>query len=138
MRQIADRFADTVGGIEQVIRQMCVGTGRLGVTNTVLSLSREKNLRPISFEGHTVHRVPLDFEIASNACSVASLGALARLAREADVVVTMGCGDACPVYPGKKYLDWELMDPAGQEIEIVRSIRDDILLRVQALVSELL
>ncbi|MEW6023863.1 MAG: glycosyltransferase family 4 protein [Pseudomonadota bacterium] len=79
-------YPDTVGGIEQVIRQMCVGTGRLGVTNTVLSLSREKNLRPIAFEGHTVHRVPLDFEIASNACSVASLGALARLAREADVV----------------------------------------------------
>ncbi|QOL51934.1 glycosyltransferase family 4 protein [Massilia litorea] len=72
--------------MEQVIRQLCVGTGRLGVTNTVLSLSREQNLVPIAFEGHTVHRVPLDFELASNACSVASLGALARLAREADVV----------------------------------------------------
>jgi len=79
-------YPDSVGGIEQVIRQMCVGTGRLGVSNTVLSLSREKNLVPIAFEGHTVHRVPLDFELASNACSVASLGALARLAREADVV----------------------------------------------------
>ena len=79
-------YPDTVGGIEQVIRQMCVGTGRLGVTNTVLSLSRDKNLVPIAFEGHTVHRVPLDFELASNACSVASLGALARLAKEADVV----------------------------------------------------
>lgn len=79
-------YPDSVGGIEQVIRQLCVGTGRLGVTNTVLSLSREKNLVPIAFEGHTVHRVPLDFELASNACSVASLGALARLAREADVV----------------------------------------------------
>jgi len=79
-------YPDSVGGIEQVIRQMCVGTGRLGVTNTVLSLSREKNLRPIMFEGHTVHRVPLDVEIASNACSLASIGALARLAREADVV----------------------------------------------------
>ncbi|MFC5480338.1 glycosyltransferase family 4 protein [Massilia suwonensis] len=79
-------YPDSVGGIEQVIRQLCVGTGRLGVTNTVLSLSREKNLAPIAFEGHTVHRVPLDFEVASNACSVASLGALARLAREADVV----------------------------------------------------
>ncbi|WP_305824522.1 glycosyltransferase family 4 protein [Massilia brevitalea] len=79
-------YPDTVGGVEQTIRQMCVGTGRLGVTNTVLSLSREKNLQPIAFEGHTVHRVPLDFEIASNACSYAALGALARLAREADVV----------------------------------------------------
>jgi rhamnosyl/mannosyltransferase len=79
-------YPDSVGGIEQVIRQMCVGTGRLGVSNTVLSLSREKNLVPIAFEGHTVHRVPLDFELASNACSLASIGALARLAREADVV----------------------------------------------------
>jgi rhamnosyl/mannosyltransferase len=79
-------YPDSVGGIEQVIRQLCVGTGRLGVTNTVLSLSREQNLVPIDFEGHTVYRVPLDFELASNACSVASLGALARLAREADVV----------------------------------------------------
>lgn len=79
-------YPDSLGGIEQVIRQMCVGTGRLGVTNTVLSLSRDKNLQPIEFQGHTVHRVPLDFELASNACSVAALGALARLAREADVV----------------------------------------------------
>ena len=79
-------YPDSVGGIEQTIRQMCVGTGRLGVTNTVLALSREKNLAPIAFEGHTVHRVPLDFELASNGCSLASFGALARLAREADVV----------------------------------------------------
>lgn len=79
-------YPDTVGGVEQTIRQMCVGTGRLGVTNTVLSLSRQKNLVPIAFEGHTVHRVPLDFELVSNACSIASLGALARLAHEADVV----------------------------------------------------
>jgi glycosyltransferase involved in cell wall biosynthesis len=79
-------FPDSVGGIEQVIRQLCVGTGHLGVTNTVLSLSREKNLAPIVFDGHTVHRVPLDFEVASNGCSLASLGALARLAAQADVV----------------------------------------------------
>jgi len=79
-------YPDSVGGIEQVIRQMCVGTGRLGVANSVLSLSRARDLHPIAFEGHTVHRVPLDFEIASNACSFAALGALARLAREADVV----------------------------------------------------
>jgi protein-tyrosine-phosphatase len=57
--------------------------------------------------------------------------------READVVVTMGCGDACPFYPGKRYLDWELDDPAGQPIETVRRIRDDIDQRVQALLAEL-
>jgi arsenate reductase (thioredoxin) len=57
--------------------------------------------------------------------------------READVVVTMGCGDACPVYPGKRYLDWDLPDPAGRDIETVRAIRDEIDRRVQALLAEL-
>ncbi|HEX2241303.1 MAG TPA: arsenate reductase ArsC [Actinomycetota bacterium] len=57
--------------------------------------------------------------------------------READVVVTMGCGDACPVYPGKRYLDWELDDPAGKSAEEVRPIRDEIERRVQALLREL-
>jgi arsenate reductase len=56
----------------------------------------------------------------------------------ADVVVTMGCGDICPYFPGKRYLDWELTDPAGQPIEIVRQVRDDIRARVEALVAELL
>lgn len=79
-------YPDSVGGIEQVIRQLCVGTSRLGVTNTVLSLSRQKNLAPIQFDGHVVQRVPLNFEIASNACSVQAIGALARMARQADVV----------------------------------------------------
>ncbi|HEX8787370.1 MAG TPA: glycosyltransferase family 4 protein [Telluria sp.] len=79
-------FPDSVGGIEQVIRQMCVGTGRLGVTNHVLSLSRERDLAPFEFEGHTVHRAHLDFELASNGVSLAAIGKLARMAREADVV----------------------------------------------------
>jgi arsenate reductase (thioredoxin) len=57
--------------------------------------------------------------------------------RAADVVVTMGCGDACPIYPGKRYEDWELQDPAGQPIEVVRRIRDDIDARVQQLLAEL-
>ncbi|WIE65640.1 arsenate reductase ArsC [Curtobacterium sp. MCLR17_036] len=57
--------------------------------------------------------------------------------RESDVVVTMGCGDACPVFPGKRYEDWELEDPAGQPIERVRPIRDDIRARVEALVASL-
>jgi protein-tyrosine-phosphatase len=56
----------------------------------------------------------------------------------ADVVITMGCGDACPIYPGKRYEDWELDDPAGQEIETVRRIRDQIDARVQRLIRELL
>ncbi len=55
-----------------------------------------------------------------------------------DVVVTMGCGDACPVFPGKRYLDWDLPDPAGKSIEEVRGIRDEIEQRVQTLVDELI
>jgi protein-tyrosine-phosphatase len=57
--------------------------------------------------------------------------------RASDVVVSMGCGDACPVFPGKRYVDWELDDPAGQPIEEVRIIRDDIKQRVLALMREL-
>jgi arsenate reductase (thioredoxin) len=57
--------------------------------------------------------------------------------RAADVVVTMGCGDACPFYPGRRYEDWELQDPAGQPLEVVRKIRDDIEGRVRVLVDEL-
>lgn len=55
----------------------------------------------------------------------------------ADVVITMGCGDACPIYPGKRYLDWELDDPAGKTIDQVRPIRDNIDTRVQQLLAEL-
>jgi protein-tyrosine-phosphatase len=58
--------------------------------------------------------------------------------RAADVVITMGCGDACPIYPGKRYLDWVVDDPAGQPIEVVRRIRDEIRGRVEGLLAELL
>jgi len=58
--------------------------------------------------------------------------------RASDVVITMGCGDACPIFPGKRYEDWELDDPAGQDLPTVRGIRDELDARVQALVRELL
>jgi protein-tyrosine-phosphatase len=61
-----------------------------------------------------------------------------EVVRAADVVITMGCGDACPIYPGKKYEDWALDDPAGQDLDAVRQIRDEIDVRVQILVAELL
>jgi protein-tyrosine-phosphatase len=61
-----------------------------------------------------------------------------EVVRAADVVITMGCGDACPIYPGKKYEDWVLDDPAGQDLETVRRIRDEIDERVQKLIEELL
>ena len=60
-----------------------------------------------------------------------------EVVRAADVVITMGCGDACPIYPGKRYLDWELDDPAGKTVEEVRTIRDEIDRRVQVLLTEL-
>jgi protein-tyrosine-phosphatase len=60
-----------------------------------------------------------------------------EIVRAADVIVTMGCGDACPVFPGKRYLDWDVADPAGLDVEAVRPIRDDLGDRVRALLREL-
>jgi len=72
-------------------------------------------------------------DIAGNTPQVLTTDAV----HESDVVITMGCGDACPVFPGKRYEDWELDDPAGQGIEAVRPIRDEIRRRVESLVAEL-
>jgi protein-tyrosine-phosphatase len=60
-----------------------------------------------------------------------------EVVQAADVVITMGCGDACPVYPGRRYLNWALTDPAGRGVDDVRAIRDDIDDRVRALLDEL-
>jgi protein-tyrosine-phosphatase len=60
-----------------------------------------------------------------------------EMAMASDVIVTMGCGDECPFYPGKRYDDWELTDPAGQSLEVVRGVRDEIERRVRTLVEEL-
>jgi arsenate reductase len=61
-----------------------------------------------------------------------------EMGQRADVIVTMGCGDSCPVYPGKRYVDWQVPDPAGQSVEVVRDIRDDLRSRVLELLGELL
>jgi arsenate reductase (thioredoxin) len=60
-----------------------------------------------------------------------------QLAEQADIVITMGCGDQCPVIPDKRYLDWELPDPQGRPLDEVRATRDDIATRIHALVTEL-
>jgi arsenate reductase (thioredoxin) len=60
-----------------------------------------------------------------------------EMVRESDVVITMGCGDACPIFPGKRYEDWELEDPAGKDLETVRGIRDEIEGRVEELIASL-
>ena len=59
------------------------------------------------------------------------------IAGDSDVIITMGCGDTCPVFPGKRYEDWQLTDPAGQPIEVVRTVRDDIRARVEKLIADL-
>lgn len=72
-------------------------------------------------------------DIAGNIPKVLTVEAV----KESDVVITMGCGDACPIFPGKRYEDWELDDPAGQDIDAVRPIRDEVRRRVEALLGEL-
>jgi arsenate reductase len=73
-------------------------------------------------------------DIANNVPKILTVDAV----KESDVVVTMGCGDACPIFPGKRYEDWELEDPAGKDITTVRRVRDEIRGRVEALLSEIL
>ncbi|PWF42870.1 glycosyltransferase family 4 protein [Massilia glaciei] len=79
-------YPDSLGGVEQVIRQLCVGTARLGVRNEVLTLTRGSDLASFTFEGHLVHRLRQDFEIASTGFAFAAFERLARLARACDVV----------------------------------------------------
>ena len=73
-------------------------------------------------------------DISANTPKILTVDAV----RESDVVITMGCGDACPIFPGKRYEDWELDDPAGQGIDAVRPIRDEIRTRIEALIGDLL
>ena len=73
-------------------------------------------------------------DISSNTPKILTVEAV----KESDVVITMGCGDTCPIFPGKRYEDWELVDPAGKDIETVREVRDDIKRRIEALLTELL
>ena len=73
-------------------------------------------------------------DIANNVPKILTVEAV----KDSDVVITMGCGDACPIFPGKRYEDWVLADPAGQGIESVRPIRDDIKARIEKLLAEIL
>ncbi|SDH34364.1 Protein-tyrosine-phosphatase [Leifsonia sp. 98AMF] len=73
-------------------------------------------------------------DIAGNTPQILTTDAV----RESDVVITMGCGDTCPIFPGKRYEDWDLTDPAGLPVEQVRPVRDDIKRRVETLIAELL
>ncbi len=105
-----------------------LGQGRVEVLSAG---SAPKDLiNPIAVEA----MAELGIDIANNTPKVLTTEAV----QESDAVITMGCGDVCPFYPGKRYEDWVLEDPAGQGIEPVRVIRDEIKKRVEQLLSELL
>lgn len=97
----------------------------------VLSAGSEPKdqINPVAIEAMAEEGI----DIAGNTPKVLTVDAV----RESDVVITMGCGDACPIFPGKRYEDWELEDPAGKDLETVRRVRDDIRSRVEALLAEL-
>jgi arsenate reductase (thioredoxin) len=113
---MAAAFARDVGGDRVVVRSAGSAPGE-SLNPAVIEVMRERDL-DISNE------VPTKLTDA--------------MGREADVIVTMGCGDECPVYLGKRYVDWALPDPAGKSVEEVRPIRDDIEQRVRTLLDELL
>jgi len=97
----------------------------------VLSAGSEPKdqINPVAIEAMAEEGI----DIAGNTPKILTVDAV----KESDVVITMGCGDACPIFPGKRYEDWELEDPAGKDIETVRRVRDDIRGRVEALIAEI-
>jgi protein-tyrosine-phosphatase len=105
-----------------------LGKGRVEVLSA--GSAPKDSINPIAVEA----MAEVGIDIANNTPKVLTTEAV----QESDAVITMGCGDVCPFYPGKRYEDWVLDDPAGQGIESVRVIRDEIKGRVEALLAELL
>jgi arsenate reductase len=105
-----------------------LGQGRVEVLSA--GSAPKDSINPIAVEA----MAEVGIDIANNTPKVLTTEAV----QESDAVITMGCGDVCPFYPGKRYEDWVLDDPAGQGIEPVRVIRDEIKKRVEQLLSELL
>jgi len=105
-----------------------LGQGRVEVLSA--GSAPKDSINPVAVEA----MAEVGIDISQNSPKVLTPEAV----QHSDAVVTMGCGDACPYYPGKRYEDWVLEDPAGQGIESVRVIRDDIKLRVETLLAELL
>lgn len=104
-----------------------LGAGRLEVLSA--GSAPKDSINPMAIQA----MAEIGIDIANNLPKILTPEAV----QASDVVITMGCGDACPFYPGKRYEDWVLEDPAGQGIEAVRLIRDEIKRRVEALLSEL-
>jgi len=97
----------------------------------VLSAGSEPKdqINPVAIEAMAEEGI----DIAGNTPKILTVDAV----KESDVVITMGCGDACPIFPGKRYEDWELEDPAGKDLVTVRRVRDDIRRRVESLITEI-
>jgi arsenate reductase len=114
--------------------QMAAGYARAlsGGAVEVLSAGSEpkESINPVAVEAMAEEGI----DIANNVPKILTVDAV----KESDVVITMGCGDTCPIFPGKRYEDWELEDPAGKDLETVRRVRDDIRGRVEALLAEIL
>ncbi|HWH96800.1 MAG TPA: arsenate reductase ArsC [Pseudolysinimonas sp.] len=98
----------------------------------VLSAGSEPkdSINPVAVEAMAEEGI----DIANNVPKILTVEAV----KESDVVITMGCGDTCPIFPGKRYEDWDLEDPAGKDLETVRRVRDDIRGRVEVLLAEIL
>lgn len=105
-----------------------LGAGRVEVLSA--GSAPKDSINPIAVEA----MAEIGIDIANNTPKVLTTEAV----QESDAVITMGCGDVCPFYPGKRYEDWVLDDPAGQGIESVRVIRDEIKTRVEKLLADLL
>lgn len=105
-----------------------LSNGRIDVLSA--GSAPKESINPVAVEA----MAEVGIDISNNAPQILTAGAV----QESDVVITMGCGDACPYFPGKRYEDWVLDDPAGQDIEFVRKVRDDTKVRVTALIAELL
>ncbi len=114
--------------------QMAAGylTALSGGRIDVLSAGSEprEHLNPVAVEAMAEDGI----DIAGNVPKVLTTEAV----KGSDVVITMGCGDTCPIFPGKRYEDWDLVDPAGQDLVVVRQVRDDIKRRVEGLIADLL
>lgn len=114
--------------------QMAAGymTALSGGRVEVLSAGSEPKdrINPVAIEAMAEEGI----DIAGNVPKILTTEAV----RESDVVITMGCGDTCPIFPGKRYEDWELEDPAGKDLATVRRVRDDIRGRVESLLAEIL
>jgi len=105
-----------------------LGQGRVDVLSA--GSAPKDSINPVAVEA----MAEIGIDISSNSPKILTPEAV----QQSDAVITMGCGDACPFYPGKRYEDWVLEDPAGQGIESVRVIRDEIKVRVETLLAELL